>query len=350
MNDPHANPVARSPHPSWYWTSEEEDDGEVAQTPGAPPLGVAPSSPANAGGATTMPIPATSPTPGMRSLHARRRLTAWQYLGVLLGLLLLATLGSLSGSVLGRLGAARLHAVSTPTILKGRTSTPPLLTPAVQGRSQPTPRPSPAGPVRGTPVPSPTASPAILSQDDFARPDQPGWGFSSDGERWSGEANGSAAFAIRAHAGQIEGGAGLFTALLGPQVTDTDVSASGMVTRFADHEVNLGIVVRYQNAANYVKAYLDGEALILMQRVAERVRLLDAAPFVAQAGISYTLRLRAVGTLLLAKAWQSEDPEPTQWQVFGQDAAPGAGMSGMRVLLVPGVTITISAFVERRTA
>jgi hypothetical protein len=334
------------PQPYWQWDTDDKTEREVS-----PPLpGPIPTSLQGTIGATTAPTAAAS-----RGLKASRagawmRLPSLRLLGALVCLLLLATLGSLSGRFFAHLVPA--HRVATPPsfVNKRGMDTPGPTTTSGQARKQNAPRPSPGVPSHGTPAPapSPTMPPSLLAQDDFARPDQPGWGLASDGERWAGDANRSAAFAIRRQHGQIGEGTGFFTALLGPDETDADVSVSGTISSFAHGQANLGIVVRYQNEANYDKVYLDGTALVLIQRRAGHLLVLDAVPFVARANVSYTLRLRTIGMLLLARAWPSTTSEPRQWMVIGQDEALTHGRSGIRVLLARGVEVAISAFIERR--
>lgn len=345
MNRHHQAPDAPLIPPYWQWDPDDE------AKPGSSPFLPGSISPSQPGAIKATSSSMTATSPGVKDWRAdgRPHLPASRLVGVLVCLLLLAALGSLSGTVLGRLAPTRLQGTSTPSIGKHEASGPSPVPRAARARGQSRPQASPRESSRAASPPPPPAPSLILAQDTFARPDQRGWGVASGGEHWGGDANRSTVFAIHQQHGQIGGGAGFFTALLGPDETDIDVQVSGTVSRFAHQQVNLGVVVRYQNEANYDKVYLDGTALVLMQRVAGHLLVLDAMPFVARANVSYTLRLRTAGSLLLARAWHSAAAEPMQWQVLGQDEALIQGTSGIRVLLAKGVEITISAFVERRT-
>jgi hypothetical protein len=197
------------------------------------------------------------------------------------------------------------------------------------------------------PSPTPVPQPVILGQDSFARPDQQFWGMASNGSTWSGDANSSQVFSIAGGSGQVSGGQGFFNAILGPQTANEEVFYSGSVSHFDATRDNLGAVLRWTDNDHYYKAYFDGASLILIKRAAGVVTRLGAVPFAAQDGVSYSLRFRATGAHLLVRAWPSAGPEPGGWMITATDSTLASGFGGLRVLLEPGITVTVTRFQER---
>jgi hypothetical protein len=198
-------------------------------------------------------------------------------------------------------------------------------------------------------TPTPTLHPplaGLLAQDTFARPDQAFWGSATNGPPWQGDANRSPAFAIAGGTGTIAGGQGFLDALLGPVSANEEVQASAAITHFHGGNDNFGVVLRFSDGGSYYKAYLDGARLLVLKRVAGRTTVLIAVPFAARDGVSYSLRFRAAGALLLARAWQTGALEPTTWMADVSDQALASGFGGLRVLLEPGITVTVTAFRE----
>src|SRR5215472_10146007 len=194
----------------------------------------------------------------------------------LIGLTLVGTLGI--GGLISGLFSSRIQAAltlppysKTPSVHIAAISTPPATT-----------QPS-------------LAPPGTLAQDTFLRADQKLWGTASDGQTWSGDANQSNAFSIFGATGQIIGN-GTFNALLGQPTADIQVVVSGSTNSFAHGHSNFGTVLRWTNDENWYKAYIDGSSLIVIKRVNGEISRLGAAPFVAQGGISYTLRFGVVGS------------------------------------------------------
>jgi hypothetical protein len=196
-----------------------------------------------------------------------------------------------------------------------------------------------------TPVLHPPLA-GLLAQDTFARPDQALWGSATNGPPWQGDANHSPAFAIADHTGTITGGQGFLDALLGPVSANEEVQAAAAITHFHGGNDNFGAVLRFSDTGNYYKAYLDGTRLVVMKRVAGRTTVLIAVPFAAQDGVSYSLRFRATGAHLLVRAWPSAGPEPGGWMITATDSTLASGAGGLRVLLEPGITVTVTAFRE----
>jgi len=189
------------------------------------------------------------------------------------------------------------------------------------------------------------APPGTLAQDTFLRADQKLWGTASDGQTWSGDANQINAFTIFGATGQIAGN-GTFNALLGPPNANIQVVVSGSTNSFAHGHSNFGAVLRWTNDENWYKAYIDGSSLIVIKRVNGEISRLGASPFVAQGGISYTLRFGVVGSELFAKVWRTSATEPADWMLSLTDASLPSGQGGIRVLLQNGVMIRITAFLE----
>ncbi len=196
--------------------------------------------------------------------------------------------------------------------------------------------------------PSPTMVPAmnLLAQDTFQRNDQQFWGTASDGQAWGGDAKTLKNFSITGHMGVVVGGQGVFDATLGPRVTDADVVFSGSLSLFGNGTSNIGSVLRWTDANNWYKAYIDGTQLILLKKVTGTVTRLNAVAFTAQNGIAYTLRIRIVGTMLSAKAWLVGQAEPATWMVIATDAALPSGFGGLRLVVQNGAVAKITMFTE----
>lgn len=211
---------------------------------------------------------------------------------------------------------------------------------------------SPGSPVRSPThagaTPSATATPmvmnAILAQDTFQRADQLFWGTASDGQVWNGDAATQTAFSIAGQMGQIGHGNGFFNATLGPMVANVEIQFTGSLGRF--QQSNMGAVLRFTDANDCYKAYIDGTNLVILKRLAAIGTRLGAFPFQARAGISYTLRFRAVGTTLSAKVWPTNQAEPTGWILTVTDTSFQSGFGGLRVLIGTNTVIHIASFRE----
>lgn len=286
--------------------------------------------------AGTVPAGLVVPAPvdqtmGPRPPGGRRRLP-WVRTLLLAALVVgLAIVGSISGVQAGR-AHQQGQQQATSVVVRVRA------TPA-------SPSPSPVNTV--TPTPSPQPIPQVLAQDSFARPNQALWGRASDGSVWAGDANRSSAFSIRGQMGVITGGQGFFTALLGPQVADEDVQGNFAISLFDAAQTNLGVVLRWTDSNDYYKAYLDGASLVLIKRVGSAVTRLAAVAFPATAGVSYTLRFRAVGQLLSVAAWRTGTNGPANWQLTAVDNALSSGLGGLRILLENGVVAQVTHFQAR---
>ncbi len=199
-----------------------------------------------------------------------------------------------------------------------------------------------------TTMQQPTSTPTvvnILAQDSFQRPDQRYWGQASDGYTWGADANRSRVFSIVSATGRIAGHDGAFQAVLGPATSNAEVLVSGSVNRF-DGMTNLGALLRWQDRANWYKVLLDGGSLTLIKDVDGQTSQLARVPFAAQDQTSYTIRFRAVGTLLMATVWATDQPEPTGWLIVFSDPDFSSGRGGVRVVLDDDTAVTITSFLE----
>ncbi|TMC59883.1 MAG: hypothetical protein E6J21_11485 [Chloroflexota bacterium] len=196
-------------------------------------------------------------------------------------------------------------------------------------------------------MPSPTAMTAsVLAQDTFQRNNQRLWGTASDGQTWGGNANSSQSFAIDGQTGFVGNVQGVFDAILGPRTTDADVTFSGSLTFFGNGSSNIGSLLRWMDTNNWYKAYLDGTQLILLKKVAGNLTRLNVVVFPTQSNKEYTLRFRVVGSMLMAKAWLTDQAEPSNWMVTANDTSLTAGFGGLRVVVQKGVVARIHMFTE----
>ena len=201
--------------------------------------------------------------------------------------------------------------------------------------------PSPTSTTVVTPSPTPNPGTAI-AQDTFQRANQAHWGTASDGHVWAADANTQNAFSIAANTGQISNGNTYYNAVLGSTIGNAEVLVSGSISSFSN--ANLGAVLRWKDTNNWYKAYISGTSLIIQAKINGSYRTVSTTAFNATASKSYTIRFRAVGSNLYAKAWATGTTEPTAWMATGTDTALQTGYCGVRVQLQSGVTIKFSSF------
>jgi hypothetical protein len=210
--------------------------------------------------------------------------------------------------------------------------------------SSPSPLPSPTSTVTVLPSPSPSQTQgSILARDTFQRSNQALWGTASGGQTWGADANSAGVFSIVNNSGQVSNGSGIYNAVLGPTASDAEVLFSGSMSSYSN--ANLGAVLRWTDTSNWYKAYISGTSLVVQKRYHNSTTLLGSVPFVATAGTSYTLRFRAVGTTLYARAWQTGTTEPASWQITVTDTTFASGYCGLRMQIASGVTASYTAFV-----
>jgi hypothetical protein len=188
------------------------------------------------------------------------------------------------------------------------------------------------------------ATVSLLAQDNFQRANQLYWGMASDGQAWGEDAQQSPSFSISGDVGQIANGHGVYNAIIGPMVTDAEIVFNSTLSHFGPS--HLGVVLRWTDANNWYKAYIDGSQLILLKRVAGKISRLRSAAFTAQNGRSYSLRFRVAGSLLSARAGPTGRAEPTTWMVTATDTALTAGFGGLRPVIQNGAVATFTLLVE----
>lgn len=216
----------------------------------------------------------------------------------------------------------------------------------------PTPSGSDAGLLPTTdlaqPLP-PDMAPLVLARDDFHRANASLWGTASDGQRWGADANSNSAFSIvndtgRATDSVVEN----ISAALGPAVADADVVVTGSISSFvtatAGSNNELGPMLRWIDNSNFYKAGVDGANLRLFVRTNAGPVTLSTVPFAASAGVAYTIRVRAVGSSLVAKAWAATSPEPTAWMVTATDMRLTSGRCGIRLVFNATATVSFTSF------
>jgi hypothetical protein len=205
---------------------------------------------------------------------------------------------------------------------------------AVQAAPQPThPQPVLATPVVNT-----------LAQDTFQRQNQQLWGTATDGRMWQGDANTANAFSIVHGVGQIANTQGALNALLGLPGTDMEVMVSGSLNQFNKGQVNLGAVLRWTDDNDWYKVLIDGTHISILKRFKGVTTTLGTVPFQAQGGTMYSLRFRAIGAMLFARAWPVGSPEPQNWMLNITDTTLTTGQAGVRVVLQTGSVVNITAF------
>jgi hypothetical protein len=185
---------------------------------------------------------------------------------------------------------------------------------------------------------STTGSTKIISQDSFKRVDQSHWGNASDGQKWTGDADDSSAFSIKNNVGVISSGSVSYSAILGPNTTDTQIVFTGRITSFTNS--NFGGLLRYKDDNNWYKAYLTDDHLVIQKRVNATYTTLKSVSFDTKANTNYTIRFQAVGSALSAKAWAASDNEPSSWTATATDSSLTSGLSGLRALPQSGVVVS----------
>ena len=238
-----------------------------------------------------------------------------------------------------------MHAVGMSTQKGPATHAPAQSTPTGSGRGK-TPN---GGNNPNNPNPTNTQNTRVLAQDTFQRTNQPLWGTASDGSRWAGDANQMQAFSIQQHSGQIAATQGALNAVLGTASANMQVVSSMAVNQFNGGAANIGVVLRWADANDWYKAYINGTQLILLKSVAGKQTRLQAVPLTSANGQSYSIRFQCNGDNLLVKAWASSQAEPQQWMINAVDGTLQNGRAGLRAVLTNGTVIRITAFMVQPT-
>jgi len=239
--------------------------------------------------------------------------------------------------------------IYAPSIEVALTAQPTNPTRAGSGLGTPPPSrsPTPGQPMPATPSATPPGNVSVLALDTFHRAAQVFWGTASDGHTWDGDANSIEVFSVAQNSGLIANGQGAFNAILGPVTADAEAVVSATINHFAANDVvNLGVALRWTDSKNWYKALINGSQLQILSRVQGVTKTLATLPFTARDGVSYTLRFRVMGANLLAKTWQTGQPEPATWLLQATDTALTQGMGGIRVVLQSATIIQVSSFLE----
>lgn len=206
--------------------------------------------------------------------------------------------------------------------------------------SSPTPTPS-TSPTMTTPSPTPSPG-TVIAQDTFRRGNQTFWGTASDGLSWGGDANTQSAFSIASNTGQVANGNGIYNAVLGPTIGNSEVLFSSSISSFASS--NFGAALHWTDTNDLYKGYIDGSNLIIQKHVNGVSTNIASTSFAATAGTSYTIRFNIVGTTLSIKAWKTGTTEPTNWMLTVTDGSLTSGFCGIRTQIQSGSALTVTSF------
>jgi len=183
-----------------------------------------------------------------------------------------------------------------------------------------------------------------LAEDTFQRQNQQFWGTASDGRTWQGDANQANAFSITNKVGQIANTQGTLNALLGTPSTNQEVVMSGSLNHFNKGQVNIGVVLRWNDAKNWYKVLIDGTHVMVIKRVNGVTTTLGTMPFQAQDGVLYSLRFRTIGAMLFARVWLAASVEPQNWILNVTDTTLTTGQAGIRVVVQNTTVVNIASF------
>jgi hypothetical protein len=182
-----------------------------------------------------------------------------------------------------------------------------------------------------------------LGTDTFQRANQLHWGTASDGQSWSGDANSASGFSISSNAGLVNGSNGnkSYSAVLGPPAANAEVFAASSASAFGHG--TFGDALRWTDASNGYKAYVDGSKLIIQKTVGGIATTLASRSFAAAARTSYTIHFRAVGTTLTANVWPTSGAEPSGWMLTATDGTLAWGRTGMQIVTQKS-SVTVTSF------
>jgi len=133
----------------------------------------------------------------------------------------------------------------------------------------------------------------VVAKDSFSRPNQSGWGTSSDGQHWGTDAGSSTAFSLKNHVALISNTGNSYAGILGSVLTNSQILFTGRMSNFSNS--NFGGVLRYKDTNNWYKAYIDGTNLVIQKRLNSNYTILKQLAFKAAANTNYTIRFQAVG-------------------------------------------------------
>jgi hypothetical protein len=191
-------------------------------------------------------------------------------------------------------------------------------------------------------------NPGASASDAFGRAavSGAGWGVGDSGFTWSQLQGGVAATALTGSAGTLT-----------PPAASTESMLDGLVQSDGTWQVDMtwsadavggaqtgGLFLRWTDLNNHLRVQLNepagsptGVTLLITKNVAgtaTQVNLPSFAFGTVVAGTMYTVKARAMGTLILAKAWQVGSSEP-DWQTSGRLNAGELpfGLSGIRAFV-----------------
>jgi streptogramin lyase len=211
--------------------------------------------------------------------------------------------------------------------------------------------PTPTATVKATATAKPTTTPipgTILGQDTFHRANQSLWGKASDGHTWGGDANTATVFSISGNQGLVSNGNTSYSAVLGSVGANTDVVFTGSISSFSGN--NFGAVLRWTDSNNWYKAYIDGATLIIQKKVNGATTILAQHTFAAKAATAYMIDFRISGPTLGANVWVAGTTEPSGWMALTSDSSFASGYAGVRMQVLGGSTLSISAFKATATS
>ncbi len=180
--------------------------------------------------------------------------------------------------------------------------------------------------------PLPPDMTTFLARDTFVRPNQAYWGTASDGQVWGADAQIDSNFSIANDCGVVTNtGTNTLQAVLGPNgITDADVRVQVSLD-VTDQTQNGGPIIHRLDGANFYKAFLDGQFLVLKKRVSGTDTTLQMVSFTPTPGQFYWIRFLLTGTRLRAKAWAVNASEPSTWPLDQNDSSLTAGYVGLRI-------------------
>ena len=189
--------------------------------------------------------------------------------------------------------------------------------------------------------------------DDFEVAASNGWGTAPVGGAWTTTATASDFNVSNGTGNMLLSTTTSRRAVIGPNVTDMDVSATFIFPAAASGgDLGGDIIMRYTDSNNTylgrligtttgtVTAGIDRRVAAAQSTVATAVTL----PFTHTAGTRVRMRMQAVGTTLRFKAWIEGTEEPP-WTVEGTDTSFTTGMVGVRGIVGTGnlnIPITVS--------
>lgn len=223
----------------------------------------------------------------------------------------------------------------------------PIPTPTVfvpTSTSTPTPTPRPTFTPTPTPTPPTQCTNGMIAQDNFRRPNQTYWGTASDGNVWSGDVATNNLFTINNNTGEAAtNGGAQFVGILGPSISNAEIVFTVYMTSTYSQS-NMGAVLRWQDYDHFYKVDLDTGQDLRIIKGPTASGILVTTYFPWNLDTRYTIRFRAIGPNLFAKAWQTGTPEPSNWMLSLSDNSYSSGRVGLRDNLKNGAIARYTSF------